>query len=168
MKNGSKKLQSNFIEIALRHGCSSVNLLHISRASFLKNTSGRLLLNKDFLSLISRDNHKLLSKVWLIETMKFFIFFPIANLNGSESLHSCLSVWYRYGRTHKQLLSKFQKIAEFTRKHLEWSPIFNKVAGLQPFCEAPLNCCFWMKLFISRNILRSLANIWEVEFCRKS
>ena len=30
----SKKLQSNFIEIALRHGCSPVNLLQISRICF--------------------------------------------------------------------------------------------------------------------------------------
>ena len=37
-------LQSNFIEITLRHGCSRVNLLHIFRAPFLKNTYGRLLL----------------------------------------------------------------------------------------------------------------------------
>ena len=37
------KLQSNFIEIALWHGCSPVNLLHIFRTAFLKNTSGRLL-----------------------------------------------------------------------------------------------------------------------------
>ena len=35
---------SNFIEIALRHGWSPVNLLHIFRTPFLKNTSGRLLL----------------------------------------------------------------------------------------------------------------------------
>ena len=42
----SIKLQSNFIEIALRHGCSPVNLLHIFRTPFLKNTSGWLLLNK--------------------------------------------------------------------------------------------------------------------------
>ena len=34
------KLQSNFIEIALRHGCSHVNLLHIFRTPFPKNTSG--------------------------------------------------------------------------------------------------------------------------------
>ena len=34
----SIKLLCNFIEIALRHGCSSVNLLHIFRAPFLKNT----------------------------------------------------------------------------------------------------------------------------------
>ena len=37
-------LQSNFIEITLRHGCSPVNLLHIFRTPFLKNTSGPLLL----------------------------------------------------------------------------------------------------------------------------
>ena len=36
--------KSNFIEIALRHGCSPVNLLHILRTPFLKNTSGWLLL----------------------------------------------------------------------------------------------------------------------------
>ena len=42
----SIKLQSNFIEITLRHGCSSVNLLHIFRAPFPKNTSGGLLLTE--------------------------------------------------------------------------------------------------------------------------
>ena len=38
------KLQSNFIEITLRHGCSPVNLLHILRTPFPKNTSGGLFL----------------------------------------------------------------------------------------------------------------------------
>ena len=32
------------VEITLLHGCSPVNLLHIFRTSFLKNTSRRLLL----------------------------------------------------------------------------------------------------------------------------
>ena len=41
----SIKLQSNFIEITLRHGCSPVNLLHIFRTPFTENTSGQLLLN---------------------------------------------------------------------------------------------------------------------------
>ena len=41
-------LQSNFIEIALRHGCSPVNLLYIFRTPFPRNTSGRLLLEDDF------------------------------------------------------------------------------------------------------------------------
>ena len=38
----SIKLQSNFIEIAFRYWCSPVNLLHIFRTPFPKNTSGRL------------------------------------------------------------------------------------------------------------------------------
>ena len=37
------KLQSNFIEITLRHGCSPVNVLHIFRILFPKNSSGGLL-----------------------------------------------------------------------------------------------------------------------------
>ena len=35
----SIKLQSNFIEIALPHGCSVVNLLRIFRTPFPMNTS---------------------------------------------------------------------------------------------------------------------------------
>ena len=38
-------IKFNFIEITLRHGCFPVNLLHIFRTVFLKNTSGWLLLN---------------------------------------------------------------------------------------------------------------------------
>ena len=38
------KLVYNFIEIALRHGCSHVELQHIFRKPFPKNTSGWLLL----------------------------------------------------------------------------------------------------------------------------
>ena len=42
----SVKLQSNFIEITLRHGCSPLNLLYIFRTPFTKNTFWRLLLKK--------------------------------------------------------------------------------------------------------------------------
>ena len=38
------KVVSNFIEIALQHGCSPVNLLHIFKKPFLGNSSGWLLL----------------------------------------------------------------------------------------------------------------------------
>ena len=38
----SIKLQSNFIEMSLWHGCSPVNLLYIFGTHFPKNTSGRL------------------------------------------------------------------------------------------------------------------------------
>ena len=40
----SIKLQSNFTEIALWHGCSPVNCLHIFKTPFCKKTSGWLLL----------------------------------------------------------------------------------------------------------------------------
>ena len=47
------KLQSSFIKIALRHGCSPVNLLHIFRTPFHKNTSRVLLLNAASLGVVS-------------------------------------------------------------------------------------------------------------------
>ena len=50
----SIKLQSNFIEIALRHGCSPVNLLHIFRTAFTKNNSGWLLLSFPKITLVHR------------------------------------------------------------------------------------------------------------------
>ena len=42
-----QQIYSNFIEIALRHGCSPVNLLHIFRTPFPKNISEGLLLNSE-------------------------------------------------------------------------------------------------------------------------
>ena len=48
-KKCSENMQQVYIsiklQITLRHGCSPVNLLHIFRTPFPKNTSGRLLLN---------------------------------------------------------------------------------------------------------------------------
>ena len=43
----STKIQNNFIEITLQHGCSPVNLLHIFRTPFPKNTSGGMLLKQE-------------------------------------------------------------------------------------------------------------------------
>ena len=48
-KCGSIKLQSSFIEITLRHGCSPVNLVHIFRTPFPKNASRGLLLTIRYL-----------------------------------------------------------------------------------------------------------------------
>ena len=50
----SIKLRSKFIEITLRDRCWSVNLLHIFRKSFYKNTYRGLLLNFD----------KLVKRLW--------------------------------------------------------------------------------------------------------
>ena len=40
------KVAGKFIEIALRHGCCSVDLMHIFRTPFSENTTGWLLLAK--------------------------------------------------------------------------------------------------------------------------
>ena len=48
----SIKLQSSFVEIAIRHGCLPVNLLHVFRTPFYKSTSGWLFLWLHHLSLL--------------------------------------------------------------------------------------------------------------------
>ena len=56
-----RKLQSNFIEITFRHGCSSVSLLHIFRTPFPKNTSSGIPLNFEWyffvcVQIITKNN----------------------------------------------------------------------------------------------------------------
>ena len=59
----SIKLLCNFIEITHRHGCPPLNLLHIFRIPFFKNTSGWLLLNYAiFLFIGVRSNETRLRK----------------------------------------------------------------------------------------------------------
>ena len=54
----STKLQRNFIEIALRHECSPVYLLHIFRTPFPKNTSGGLLLIQETKPHLKRNRKR--------------------------------------------------------------------------------------------------------------
>ena len=59
----SIKLQSNFIEITLRHGYSPANLLHIFRTPFPNNTSeGLLLYNLNFGKTYTSYSHVNLQK----------------------------------------------------------------------------------------------------------
>ena len=58
----SIKLQSSFIEITLRHGCSPVNLLHIFRTPFPRNTSEWLLLENGVVSVDPKKNGKIFCK----------------------------------------------------------------------------------------------------------
>ena len=54
----SIKLQSNFIEITFRHGCSPVTFLHIFRTPFHKNVFGVLLLYYLFLKFCHLNDKK--------------------------------------------------------------------------------------------------------------
>ena len=64
------KLLCSFIEILLWHGCSPVNLLHIFRTLFTKNTSGRLLFEN--LNRFCETIQKMLEK------LIYVVHFPIA------------------------------------------------------------------------------------------
>ena len=61
----SIKLQSNFIEITLRHWCSPVYLLHIFRTPFFKNTSGELFLKICDRKCLNCWQHKLKARIWI-------------------------------------------------------------------------------------------------------
>ena len=61
-----RSLICNIIEIALPHGFSPVNLLHIFRTPFPRNIPGRLLLKKKALFHISHIFHKSLSCNFLV------------------------------------------------------------------------------------------------------
>ena len=52
LKRFEKPVLFNFIEFALRYGCSPVDLLHILRSPFSKNSSGQLLLIFDSRKMI--------------------------------------------------------------------------------------------------------------------
>ena len=95
----SIKLLGNFIEIPPRRGCSPVNLLHIFRTLFCKNTTGGMLLNVlSFLPVYA-------IWVWIIPGKHFYtdffidfiILLSILPLYGKckESFFiSCLFIWW--------------------------------------------------------------------------
>ena len=105
------KLQSNFLEITLRHGYSSVNFLHIFITSFPKNTSGGLLL---FFPMCPFD------LLWFIRKVCFFGILSEVQ-NGTFRRNDWSS--------HQRCSSKFRKL---TGKHLCQSFFFIKIAGLRP------------------------------------
>ena len=78
-KRCSENMQSNFIEITVRHGCSPVNLLHIFRTPFSKNTSGWLLLN------IYKRNKKTFHEESLHISIFFYVYIFISSISYKEA-----------------------------------------------------------------------------------
>ena len=96
----SIKLQSNFIEITLRHGCSPVNLLHIFRAPFSKNTSGPLLLFYTFPKAIVHECQRSCNFQYIYSNFVY---------NMSDEAVIVLSFYIRRNKAPSVLLPKRDK-----------------------------------------------------------
>ena len=126
------KLLCNFIEIVLRHGCSPVNLPRIFRAPFSKNTSGRLLLQVDFISgqfihsIALGDVFKTLSNLNFIQRQKVVNYFPqTLYFRCLTGFWICLSLWIF--------------LANFSRRESDWTKdlitsILWKRHGIYSYC----------------------------------
>ena len=85
----SINLLCNFIEVTLRHGCSPVNLLHIFRTPFLKNTSGWLLLTEPS-KMISTGNHQ---QGRYLNAMLIYCCFDVCT---GELFYGEILSWYKF------------------------------------------------------------------------
>ena len=97
-------MQSNFIEIALRHGCSPVYLLHVFRTPFLRTTSGWLLLYLYFLSKIltmhitvreGKTTIFILLNLFLRDTNNQLFFFPVFDMKWLTLSFNCNACNYQ-------------------------------------------------------------------------
>ena len=91
----SIKLRGSFVEIALRHGCSAVNLLHIFRTPFPKIKTYFNERNTTFKELITTDkyvtlHHRILLVV-VTELFKFKKDISIITIGDTFWRRSCLS-----------------------------------------------------------------------------
>ena len=109
----SIKLQSSFIEIALRYGCSPVNLLHPFRTPFPSNTSGWLPLKNTFWHAHSLEgfqkSHNIFHDVSLLHKVSKKIFISF--------LPTLLYRVMRWGWVSQILGAKFLNYGWTTQEH---------------------------------------------------
>ena len=87
----SIKLQINFTEITLRHGCYPVNLLHIFRTPFSMNTSGWLLLINVWIKLVTVSPKTILNvNIGTLVSLTF--------LSGNTRRFNCFTIIYAVKR----------------------------------------------------------------------
>ena len=93
----SIKLQSNFIEISLRHGCSPVNLLHFFGTPLSKNTSGGLLLTDVEVSWHQAETDGVSSMIsYTLEILLFKLLILKSNCFISHARPICLKVSMKF------------------------------------------------------------------------
>ena len=107
----SIKLQSNFIEIILHHGYSSVNLQHVFIIPFPKNTSGRLLIILFFWQVYENSFHSKFSQASILFSVS--VYFP------------CFSVFYNKTFSFEKDLLQFSEGIATNHKHFSFFVIIH-------------------------------------------
>ena len=103
----SIKLQSKFIEIGIRHGCSPVNMLHIFRKPFPRNTPGWLVLTFSILVLHETKENINLQPVQLTAALAGKIFTKgSVNGHGNSEIVTVLLLSVPKIFTQKQFFNK--------------------------------------------------------------
>ena len=93
MKRCDFNRAANFIEITLLHVCSPVNLLHIFRTVFTKNTSGRMLLEVPTTfytdQILKKNKHFLWIFSLRYKFYKFNVLYKISFRRLHDSIECC-------------------------------------------------------------------------------
>ena len=99
-------LLCNFIEIAIQHGCSPVDLLHIFGTPFPKNTSGRLLL-KGFDQRFRRT----IFRIVFCSTPTFAEHHPTiaSKVKYETTIHNSAKCFSSYEKNEKKCFSSHEK-----------------------------------------------------------
>ena len=108
-----KSCKANFIEITLRHGCSPVNLLHISRILFYKSTSGGLFLHR----------------IIIITNLNFFFYMGFWLQGKGEAI--LLSPHYHFHPLQRHLDISRVITAESSPQHIAGSGLEQETFGLR-------------------------------------
>ena len=130
----SIKLLRNFIEIAVRHGCSPVNLLHIFRIPFPMNTSGWLLLHFCLISLLCPiNNNNFRNRLCKqFPELSVNIFFT-DNLSQFSSSFNTLIRFYNFRAFSNFFNTNMNQISS------------GKISNLTFFCKYYFKCLVWYK-----------------------
>ena len=130
----SIKLLRNFIEIAVRHGCSPVNLLDIFRIPFPMNTSGWLLLYFCLISLLCPiNNNNFRNRLCKqFPELSVNIFFT-DNLSQFSSSFNTLIRFYNFRAFSNFFNTNMNQISS------------GKILNLTFFCKFYFKCLVWYK-----------------------
>ena len=163
----SIKLQSNFIEITLRPGCSPINLLYIFRTLFTKNTYRWLLLTYIvlvLLLLLNKIKFRLINRNFLSNTTNKAILFFRNTKRAIDIYDVTMNKFYNYDTNESKIrfsvdLTNYQHIPMINMSQIFRKNFFFRnlsvlfyLATLLGLCSLGLN----LKYISSMNISFSL------------